>query len=202
MKKLVSFVTTLAVILTMSLTPLAASPNMDSINPSAGKGNTKKVQTTTSSNCYGRLVIESVGIDVALYNDNSQATCDAVDSACFYSHKGVKGMTIVDHNYQAFRPLTNVTVGTTAVIYESNGGKIYLECVDVTNGQNTKYSLIYPDGSSATGRSDYLTYTCLDNKGNIRICQWNIVGTENINSKYEKQFNIDNSTTKKVTKGL
>lgn len=176
MKKLLSILASLVIICNFSISSLAATDNP----------------------AYGRLVISSVNIDVALYNSNSQSVCDAEDSACFYYLGSNQGMTIADHSSQTFETLTMVTVGDTAVIKESNGGRIYLQCIEVVDGRNEGDYLVYSDGSIATGRSDYLTYTCLDTKGNIRICQWDIVNVENIDSGYENQFNIDTRTRNKV----
>jgi len=200
---LVALVLSLIIVLTFPLFVFADSVN--SYNPVAGngKGNTNSTNSDSVKQ-YGRLLIPAAEADVALYASYSQKVCDADDSACFYSSgKNVSGMTIVDHASQAFRYLTNVNVGDTATIIESNGGKIYLRCAEVYNGTNSKVSLLDNNGNVATGKHDYLTYCCLDSKGiNIRICQWDIVKTENIDKKYDQSFNYDKNTLNKLISSM
>ncbi|MCQ2529176.1 MAG: hypothetical protein MJ108_08705 [Saccharofermentans sp.] len=197
MKKLLSILASLAVISSMSYSSLAYTPTMDSINPRTGKESNVEINNENpqiNSQGYGRLVISSANIDVALYNSISQSVCDAEDSACFYHMPNIQGMTIADHNYQAFSSLTQVNVGDIGMIKTNNGGTIYIKCVEVADGHNTIDSLVYEDGTVATGRCDYLTYTCLENYKNIRICQWNIISADNIDNGYESQFDIDSRT--------
>ncbi len=54
----------------------------------------------------GRLYVESIGVDVALYRTLSQETVDRVDSAAYFDLDGARGhMIIADHCTQAFRDL-------------------------------------------------------------------------------------------------
>lgn len=175
MKKLISAFISLIILVSLCTTAFASTTT-----------------ATTSAPYYGRLTIASVGISVGLYNSSSQEVCDATDSACFYHFKNNLGMTIADHNYQAFRNLTRVRVGTTGTIKLTNGGIITIKCTEVCEGTNAGSQLLDSTGAVATGRSDYLTYTCTDT--GIYICQWTIVSAKNIDANYDNNFDIDNRT--------
>lgn len=191
------FISIIATILLCTLclsTALADKP--------ADKGNKKTSVDTTAA--YGRLTIEEVGIDVGLYNSNSQAVCDAVDSACFYHHPKEDGMIIADHAGQSFKTLTDVEVGTVGSITRQDGSVITIECKEVFDGHNDQ-GLVDENGNNVAGSYDYLTYTCLDSTGkNIRICQWEIIDSTGVTRSYDKQFDVDKRTTKNAlsdTKG-
>lgn len=125
------------------------------------------------SNFYGRLYIQSVGIDVALYYELSQSATDRVDSAAIFTYGSYDGEIIADHNNQDFGKLFDVVVGTTGYIQLSNGDVINIKCVDVLNGHNTGTELTDENYCSVMGQYDYLMYTCRNGWQNIRICQWN-----------------------------
>ncbi|MCQ2516581.1 MAG: hypothetical protein MJ094_06930 [Saccharofermentans sp.] len=204
MKKIVSLLVTATLVVSTLTCNLLASET--EINPEAGNPhnntNVSTVELAPSGSVYGRFVVPSVDINIALYKGSQQSIIDAYDSGCFYRFNGISGMTIADHHHQEFATLTDVTVGTTAIIEESNGGRIYLECVEVVDGINAGASLTYANGELATSRNDYLTYTCLPGAGNIRICQWNITSTENIDAAYEASYNVDTATIQKLTSAM
>lgn len=184
MKKTLSLVTIIALALTLLVSPISTSAATD---PATGKGNAKK-STTSSAPLYGRFVVASANIDVALYSSAAQAVCDAVDSACYYNHNG---MVIADHNYQAFKTLTSVQVGDIATITRVDGTVVTLQCVEAFDGHNTSTGLTDWNEVSVLGKHDYLSYTCLDSCYNIRICQWDTVSDTAI---------VNNTTTTAPTK--
>ena len=63
----------------------------------------------------GRLVIPSVGVNVALFSGSDQAIVDAQDSAVYFS--AGNSMVIGDHWNQGFTKIKSCTVGTKAYIY-------------------------------------------------------------------------------------
>ena len=72
----------------------------------------------------GRLSIPAAGIDVALFDSNSQAVCDASDSAnYFYYYSG--SYMICDHNYQGFSPIEWLGDGTPIYITTASGTYTY-----------------------------------------------------------------------------
>lgn len=202
MKKLLTYLSILTLSCSLFLgTQVHAAKDMETqfvTVPKTGKGNKKNTTPTVNAPLYGRLNIPSAGIDVALYNSYEQSVCDAQDSACFFHLNNNPGMTIADHNYQAFRTLTSVAPGAKAVISEANGGKIYLQCVEVYNGHNTASALTDNNGNIVTSTHDFLTYTCLDSTQNIRICQWDILYTENTTPEFEASFQIDARTASRI----
>ena len=125
---------------------------------------------------YGRLYIESVGIDVALYRDqyNKQRAVDRQDSACYFRLSN-GGWLIADHKTQAFGTLVDVVVGDEAKIILQNGDVLYLVCVEVLDGINTGHGITDKKRKIQHGKYDILMYTCLTNWQDIRICQWNFV---------------------------
>lgn len=128
---------------------------------------------------YGRLYIESVGIDVALYRDqyNKQRAVDRQDSACYFRMSN-GGWIIADHNTQAFGTLVDVEIGTEAAIVLQNGEIRKLVCVEVLDGINTGHGIRNKSNQVEHGRYDILMYTCLTNWQDIRICHWNFVESE------------------------
>lgn len=208
MKKIVSLLSVVSLIVCLLVSSAASIPT--TFTPATGKGNgngNNKKQTTTTdttttdttTTAYGRLIIADADINVALYANSAQSVCDAEDSACFFKMYGSTGMIIADHNYQAFKTLTNVTVGSTAVINEGNGGVITLKCVAVYDGTNTGSGLLDNNGNQAIGTHDYVTYTCLNDTTHVRICQWDIESATNIDSAYENTFYVESSIINKLT---
>lgn len=130
------------------------------------------------SDMYGRLVIPSVGIDVALIiasgREYCQAVTDAADSAAIQIGPFLESSHVIsDHNNQDFRTLTHVTVGTPAYI-ETTNGRINLVCSTVFNGHNTDTMLTDGNYNNLVNVAEYMCYTCLDSWRNIRIVGFNV----------------------------
>ena len=128
---------------------------------------------------YGRLYIDSVGIDVALYRDkyNKQSAVDRQDSACYFRMSN-GGWLIADHNTQAFSTLLDVEVGAEATIVLQNGEIQRLVCVEVLDGINTGHGLTDKNRKVQHGRYDIAMYTCISNWQDIRICHWEFIKEE------------------------
>lgn len=118
----------------------------------------------------GRLVIPSVGVNVALFSGSSQAIVDVQDSAAYFS--AGNAMVIGDHWNQGFTKIKSCTVGTKAYIYRGDSIET-LTCTNVCRGINNDYDILYEDGTSATTGSWLLMYTCNGaNYHDITITFW------------------------------
>ena len=115
----------------------------------------------------GRLKINDANISVALYCNNKQSTTDALDSANYW--KNGSGYIIADHNNQEFRTLSNVKVGTVAIIEFKDGTIKEYECVKTLNGHNTGNDLTDENYNSLYSKADILMYTCRDCWQNVTI---------------------------------
>ena len=184
-------VTTIAPIPTAAVSAAPATPTSTaapSAEPTpAGKALSPAVQALTEENrkvwkemydrqwMEGRLVIPSVGIDVALFSwgvgpggqsdpDKDvevvrQAVVDNPDSALLYYDNPV-GNIIADHSTQDFSALSNVKEGDAAYIL--SGERILsLRCDLVTDGTNTGYGITDKDGGWHHDE-DYTCYTCME----------------------------------------
>lgn len=138
-------------------------------------------EISTRSGMVGRLLVPSVGIDVALIatdgnNDAvTQSIVDAADSCAYVPNAYIAGATILaDHSNQDFGALKSVTVGTKGKIVTA-AGVTELVATSVMNGHNYGYMT---DGSGAPvgAIAPYIAYTCLDSAQNIRIVGWAISG--------------------------
>ena len=63
-------------------------PQQESSAPAAPVSVDVAAQMASRPGMMGRLSIPDVGIDVAVFNSDSQATADAVDSACYFDWLG------------------------------------------------------------------------------------------------------------------
>lgn len=120
----------------------------------------------------GRLVIEDVGITVALYTaygedlDYDQPIIDREDSAAWYdfSSFGDEINGIVDHGDQAFSNLYYVSPKrSVARILHSDGTEEHYICTRVDpNSTNTGYSILDSNGSNVEGldSDEIYMYTC------------------------------------------
>lgn len=131
----------------------------------------------------GRLLIPSVGIDVALITWGTepsgesnqdkiieivrQDVVDQEDSALLYFDDPV-GNIIADHSNQDFVKLTDVKVGDAAYIL-SGDRMVTLECSFTTDGINTGYGITDMDGGWHHDNADYVCYTCLEDWTHIQI---------------------------------
>ena len=124
----------------------------------------------------GRLIISSVGIDVALIAANdtagAQAVVDAADSCAYISSYIPGAIILADHSNQDFSGLRSVSVGTKGQIVTSNG-TINIVASTVFNGHNFGY-LTDANGAALGAIAPYIAYTCIDNWQNVRIVGWSI----------------------------
>lgn len=124
----------------------------------------------------GRLYVDDVDIDVALYNSNDQEVVDRKDSAAYFDVSGAYGkMLIADHNTHAFGSLGSVNKGTIARIVKENGEVVHYKCIDIFKGHNTGKGITDWSGNSVVGNADLLMYTCFDGWENIWVVLWDEV---------------------------
>lgn len=105
----------------------------------------------------GRLIIPSVGVNVALFTGYEQGLVDAPDSAAYFP--AGNSMLVADHWNQGFTRIKNCHVGTLAYIYQGISVQT-LTCTGICQGVNNDYDLLCADGSSATMGGGTLMYTC------------------------------------------
>lgn len=121
----------------------------------------------------GRLHINDLDIDVALYYGDQQRTVDREDSAAIFRCDG--SFIIADHNHQAFTNLPNVRAGMRGYIEHEVLGKIDIVCVDVFRGYNNGSHIADENGMSVMGVADYMMYTCAGDDNEVFICLWSVV---------------------------
>lgn len=126
-------------------------------------------------NFCGRLHIPAAGVDVALYNNTDQETCNREDSACVFPKAPQDGgSNIVADN--EIPGLTSVTIGSTAYVITPSGEQINYVCVDACDGHNdvTGFDALQKnDGTVVWGSADLIVYTCLSDAYNVRIVCFN-----------------------------
>lgn len=115
---------------------------------------------------YGRLRIPSVGINVAVFSVNSQATIDALDSAAIYGGNG--GTTIADHQNQGFRAIANCVPGSTVAYIDTPEGTQKYICSVRMAGHNVTTALT-DESLNVFTYGGLIMYTCRDNSYNIWI---------------------------------
>lgn len=123
----------------------------------------------------GRLYIPAAGIDVALYNNTSQDTCNRTDSAAIFPHRPEDGGSniVADNELES---LTSVAVGSTAYVITPGGQQINYVCVDAFNGHNdvTGYDALQKDdGTVVWSSAELIVYTCLGDAYNVRVACFN-----------------------------
>lgn len=123
-------------------------------------------ECTSRPGMYGRLRIPSVGINVALFAVNTQATIDAPDSAAIYGGNG--GTTIADHQNQGFRAIANCVPGSTVAYIDTPEGTQRYICSVRTMGHNVTTALT-DDSLNVFSYGGLIMYTCRDNSYNIWI---------------------------------
>lgn len=134
-------------------------------------------EIASRSGMLGRLIIPSVGVDVALFNRYSQTTVDKKDSAGTYRYNGGQ-MVIADHENQGFSAIkSSVPNETIAYINDGETVKAYI-CVDNNVGSNRANGIPY-DLLDCNGKSIYLQnegglcmYTCNDHWSSITYIYW------------------------------
>ena len=121
----------------------------------------------------GRLYIDEIDIDVALYHSNSQEVVDRKDSAAYFDLSSARGdMIIADHNTHSFGALCTVKKGAIARLVNDNGVMEYYECAAVFKGHNTGKGITDWSGRSVVGAADLMMYTCFDGWQNVWVVLW------------------------------
>lgn len=138
-------------------------------------------------NFAGRLYIDEIGVDVALYKSWEQGVVDRDDSAAYFGWP--KHKLIADHNTEAFALLGSTKVGTMAYIAKEDGAFVYYECVDIFKGHNTGGKITDWDGNDVTKKEDLLMYTCFSGSKNIWVTLWR----ESISPKEKKEQAVLNN---------
>lgn len=133
-----------------------------------------KTEMASRPGMVGRFVIPSCGIDVATISSpadtaQAQAIVDAADSAAYIPWGDC--VLIADHNHQGFRGLTGARAGTSAQFLMGDN-TANLVCLSAFNGKNERSTLTDNNGTPVSYPGAYITYTCLDNAYNVRICIW------------------------------
>lgn len=135
----------------------------------------------------GRLMIPSVGINVALFSWINASTAetdpdkivealrqlivDYEDSALLYNDG--YGSVIADHSNQDFMSLSHVAVGDPAYILAGDH-VVSLRCDLVTDGINTGNGITDADGKNITAGEAYTCYTCLEDWTHICVVGFEI----------------------------
>ena len=133
-------------------------PQQESSAPAAPVSVDVAAQMASRPGMMGRLSIPDVGIDVAVFNSDSQATADAVDSACYFDWLGYPVMG--DHQNQGWSALQYCVPGSTLAYFDNGSSVTTYICTDNFTGINTGYGFTYDDGTPISG-SSLVLYTCL-----------------------------------------
>lgn len=131
----------------------------------------------------GRLMIPSVGIDVALYAcgssseyaDEQQKIVDNRDSAAYIEQAHTNDYVIADHNHQGFNAIkSSVPYETYAYINFGSYVQRYV-CTEVGQGKNLGNNLIDWNGRSLNYDpipGGLAMYTCNANSTDVTITYW------------------------------
>lgn len=133
-------------------------PQQESSAPAAPVSVDVASQMASRPGMMGRLSIPDVGIDVAVFNSDNQATADAVDSACYFDWLGYPVMG--DHQNQGWSALQYCVPGSTLAYFDNGSSVTTYICTDNFTGINTGYGFTYDDGTPISG-SSLVLYTCL-----------------------------------------
>ena len=133
-------------------------PQQESSAPAAPVSVDVAAQMASRPGMMGRLSIPDVGIDVAVFNSDSQATADAVDSACCFDWLGY--LVMGDHQNQGWSALQYCVPGSTLAYFDNGSSVTTYICTDNFTGINTGYGFTYDDGTPISG-SSLVLYTCL-----------------------------------------
>lgn len=150
------FLLTVLVVLCIACTATAATPNYN--------------DDKDYENFVGRLYIDDVKIDVALYESWEQKVVDRDDSAAYMGWP--KHRLIGDHNNQAFETLGKTKVGAIACIEKEDGTLAYYKCKEVFKGNNNGGTITDNNGNDVTKKADILMYTCYNGWKNIWVTLW------------------------------
>ena len=126
----------------------------------------------------GRLVIPSVGINVALNlpGEDAQAVTDEPDSACWMEYAFDLNPVIGDHVNQDFGALPRVQSGDECMIVKDGVPYRYV-CTAVRHGRNTEEDVIDERGDSIFRRGEDMLcmYTCENGWRYVFIAEWQCV---------------------------
>lgn len=124
-------------------------------------------------NFIGRLYVDDLGIDVALYYSNDQEVVDREDSAAFFDLNYARDhMIIADHNTHAFGSLGTTKIGTQARIEKENGDIEYYICSAIFKGRNTGKGITDIYGNNVADKADLMMYTCYNGWQNVWVVLW------------------------------
>ena len=153
---MIRFLLIVFIALCVTCTVIAATPNYD--------------DDRDYENFVGRLYIDDVKIDVALYESWEQKVVDRDDSAAYMGWP--KHRLIGDHNNQAFKDLGKTKVGAIACIEKEDGTLVYYKCKEVFKGHNNGGTITDNYGNDVTKKADILMYTCYNGWKNIWVTLW------------------------------
>lgn len=164
----------------LALPPLRDKPMSLEAVVFLGRNRQVEQEISAKPGMIGRLVIPSVGIDVALYTDGDGATeeeklqniCDREDAAAFFCD-GI-GYLIADHNNQAFQVLDSVKQGDRAFILRGHS-ILSLACDLRMDGHNYGRGIVDDAGNYVSSLSDYVCYTCQDSWNNVSIAGFRVL---------------------------
>ena len=164
----------------LALPPLRDKPMSPEAVVFLGRNRQVEQEISGKPGMVGRLVIPSVGINVALYTDGEGATveemlqniCDREDSAAFFCDG--MGYLIADHNNQAFQVLDNVSLGDRAFILRGHS-ILSLACDLKMDGHNYGKGIVDAEGNFVSALSDYVCYTCQDNWNNVSVVGFRVI---------------------------
>lgn len=164
----------------LALPPLRDKPMSLEAVVFLGRNRQAEQEIRANPGMVGRLVIPSVGIDVALYTDGEGTTeeeklqniCDREDSAAFFDDGS--GYLIADHNNQAFQFLGDVKQGDRAFILRGHS-ILSLECDLRMDAHNYGKGIVDTDGIYVSALSDYVCYTCQENWNNVSVAGFRIL---------------------------
>lgn len=164
----------------LALPPLRDKPMSLEAVVFLGRNRQAEQEIRANPGMVGRLVIPSVGINVALYTDGEGITeeeklqniCDREDAAAFFDDGS--GYLIADHNNQAFRVLGNVQQGDRAFILRGHS-ILSLECDLRMDAHNYGKGIVDAEGNYVSSLSDYVCYTCKENWNNVSVAGFRIL---------------------------
>lgn len=164
----------------LALPPLRDKPMSLEAVVFLGRNRQAEQEIRANPGMVGRLVIPSVGINVALYTDGEGATeeeklqniCDRADAAAFFDDGS--GYLIADHNNQAFQVLGNVQQGDRAFILRGHS-ILSLECDLRMDAHNYGKGIVDAEGNYVSSLSDYVCYTCKENWNNVSVAGFRIL---------------------------
>ena len=132
------------------------------------------------TNIVGAVDIPSLGIHIPIYeigdgdSDNAQGVIDNESVAALLNYSWLAQPVICDHDYQAFRNLSEVSVGDKMRITSWKYGNFEYVCTKNTTGINRNNDIVSDDGVSYATEfvGDFVLYTCSDSGGKITLTAW------------------------------